>query len=260
MRGGGHAGGNQSGLAGIGVSLTGAVAVVTGGSRGIGAAIVRALLRDGAKVYSLSRSVGQVAAEIAEQGDCTWLETDLADEEALSARMTEILAEEQGVQVLVNNAGVTKDGLIFRMSRADWDAVLALNLTATFLTCKLVARDMAKRRVGSIINISSVVGLTGNPGQTNYSAAKAGVIGFSKSLAREISGRGVRVNVIAPGYIDTDMTKSLSEGMKQTIASMIPLGRTGSPEDVAEMVAFLASDRSAYITGQVLQVDGGLLM
>ena len=230
------------------MSLDGAVAVVTGGSRGIGAAVARVLLRDGAKVYSLSRTTDDDAARLRDQGDYTWLAIDLADEEALNARIEEILADKRGVQILVNNAGITRDGLVFRMSRQDWDAVLALNLTATFLTCKIVARDMARRRAGSIINISSVVGLTGNPGQANYCASKAGIIGFSKSLAREVASRGVRVNVVAPGYIETGMTASLSDGMREKITGMIPLGRTGTPEDVADMVAFLASARSTYVT------------
>ena len=164
------------------------------------------------------------------------------------------------VEVLVNNAGITRDGLIFRMSSADWSAVLSANLTAAFFASRLLARFMIKQRAGSIMNISSVSGIMGNAGQTNYSASKAGLIGLSKSLAREVASRGVRVNAIAPGFIETDMTKALPEKAREALLSQIPLGRPGIREDVAALAAFLASDKAAYITGQVFPVDGGLSM
>ena len=239
--------------------LEGRTAVVTGGSRGIGLGIAQRFLAEGARVFAISRSEGESAAlKTSTGGQFTWIKADLGDEQECVGAITGILKQVDGVDVLVNNAGITRDGLVFRMSREDWDHVLTVNLTSTFLTCRAVARDMVRRRRGAIINVSSVVGLTGNAGQTNYAASKAGVIGFSKSLAREVASRGVRVNVIAPGYIDTDMTRSLGEAAREAILKMIPLGRTGSSEEVAAAAAFLASDMANYITGQVLQVDGGL--
>ena len=169
-----------------------------------------------------------------------------------------VLSELDGLDILVNNAGITRDGLVFRMSLEDWDTVLRVNLTSAFLVCRLVARDMAKRRTGSIINLSSVVGLGGNAGQTNYAASKAGLIGFSKSLAKEVASRGVRVNAIAPGFIDTDMTAGLPEKAREAMLGQIPLRRIGRPEEIAAVVVFLAGDNSSYVTGQVLRVDGGM--
>ena len=170
------------------------------------------------------------------------------------------MAEAGAVDVLVNNAGITRDGLIFRMPTADWDEVLKANLTSAFFASRAVARVMIKQRSGSIINISSVSGIMGNAGQVNYSASKAGLIGFSKSLAREVASRGVRVNAIAPGFIETDMTKALGEKARASLIAQIPLGRVGTPADVAALAAFLASDAAAYITGQVIPIDGGLSM
>jgi 3-oxoacyl-[acyl-carrier protein] reductase len=187
-----------------------------------------------------------------------WRQTDVTDEEATVAAVAAVLDEQGRIDVLVNNAGITRDGLVMRMKRADWDAVLLANLTATFVTCRQAVRAMVRARAGSIINVSSVTGLRGNPGQTNYAASKAGIIGFSKSLAKEVAGRGVRVNVVAPGYIDTDMTRSMNEAIRQAVIDMIPLQRTGTVADVAELISFLAGDRASYITGQVIQVDGGL--
>ena len=243
--------------------LNGRVALVTGGSRGIGAAVVETLLRAAATVHYLSRSPADRQAEwerrAAEGGAAVhWRQTDVTDEQATVAAVGAVLAQQGRVDVLVNNAGITRDGLVMRMKRTDWDAVLTANLTATFVTCREVVRSMVRARAGSIINISSVTGLHGNPGQTNYSASKAGIIGFSKSLAKEVAGRGVRVNVVAPGYIDTDMTRSMNEKVRQAVLDLIPLKRTGTAEDVAELVGFLAADRASYITGQVIQIDGGL--
>ena len=238
---------------------------MTGGSRGIGNAIVLELLREGATVYAVSRAqpenqaVLETAANAA-GGAFAWRRGDVANEEEITRVVETIAAEAGRVDVLVNNAGITRDGLIFRMATADWDDVLRTNLTSAFFASRVVARIMIKQRAGSIVNISSVAGIRGNAGQTNYAASKAGLIGFSKSLAREVASRGVRVNAIAPGFIETDMTKALNEKSREAILAQIPLGRTGSPSDVAALAVFLASDRAAYITGQVFPVDGGLAM
>jgi len=248
-----------------GTSLKGKRAIVTGGSRGIGNGIVTTFLEHGAAVYALSRSQPSNADALAEAakaggGAFQWRQADVTREEEMSKLLEAIVAEAGGVDVLVNNAGITRDGLIFRMSTADWDEVLKANLTAAFIACRSVSRVMIKQRAGSIINISSVSGIMGNAGQVNYSASKAGLIGLSKSLAREVASRGVRVNAIAPGFIETDMTKAIGEKARDALISQIPLARVGVAGDVAALAAFLASDASAYITGQVIAVDGGLSM
>jgi len=229
-------------------------ALVTGGSRGIGREIVKVLLSEGYAVWSLSRSKSE------EHENLHYVGCDMADRSSVEAALETVIKEAGTLDVLVNNAGITRDGLIMRMKDEAWDEVLAVNLTSVFLTCRRISRLMANQRKGSIINISSVVGIMGNGGQTNYAASKAGIIGFSKSLARELSARNVRVNVIAPGFIDTAMTEVLSETLRLQIATQIPLGRIGKAEEVANAVAFLASEKASYITGQVLAVDGGMAM
>jgi 3-oxoacyl-[acyl-carrier protein] reductase len=189
-----------------------------------------------------------------------WIACDMGDNSSIEHALDEVVSQAGTIDILVNNAGLTRDGLIMRMKDEAWDEVLRVNLTGSFVTCRKVSRIMASKRTGSIVNISSVVGITGNGGQTNYAASKAGLIGFSKSLARELSSRGVRVNVVAPGFIDTNMTDVLPEAAKAALKERIPLGRIGDPVEVAHAVVFLASGQASYITGQVLAVDGGMVM
>jgi len=241
--------------------LEGKTCVVSGGSRGIGRAIVERFLAEGGSVYYLSRTEGSSPAPAAEGGKpARFIACDVSSEADVEKALAAVIAEAGSIDVLVNNAGITRDGLVFRMSLEDWNAVLATNLTATFLLSRTVARYMIKKRSGSIINISSIVGIMGNGGQTNYAASKAGIIGFTKSLAREVSSRGVRVNALAPGFIDTDMSAKIPEEAKAKILAGIPLGRAGRPEEVASAALFLASEASSYITGEVIKLDGGMGM
>lgn len=244
--------------------LANQIAVVTGAGRGIGRAIALKFAGAGADVVCLSRTQensDKVAAEIRATGRKAWpFAVDVSDSAAVNAAAEKILAECGKLDILVNNAGVTRDGLLMRMSDADWDAVLDTNLKGAFLLTKAFFRVFAKQRAGRIINISSVIGLIGNPGQANYAASKAGLIGFTQSVARELASRGVTVNAIAPGFIETDMTSELSEELKANILKQIPMGRFGSAEDIAEAALFLAGPHARYITGQVLTVDGGLVM
>jgi 3-oxoacyl-[acyl-carrier protein] reductase len=237
-------------------SLEGKTALVTGGSRGIGRAIALELAAAGARVTLSYRSGREEAEEVARDAGAVAVQADVSDADA-ARRLVEDAGE---LDILVNNAGLTRDGLIARMSDEDWHDVIGTNLGGTFHTCRAAARGMMKRRSGSIVNISSIVGVHGNPGQTNYSASKAGIIGFTKALARELGTRGVRANVIAPGYIDTRLTDVISGEMKGLMLANTPLGRFGKPEDVAGAVRFLCSDEAAFITGDVLLVDGGLGM
>jgi 3-oxoacyl-[acyl-carrier protein] reductase len=237
-------------------SLEGKTALVTGGSRGIGAAIARELAAAGATVVVGYRS-GQAEAEaVAGEIGGRAVQADVAN-----ADDAKRLVEEAGdLDILVNNAGTTRDGVLARMSDDDWRTVVETNLSSVFYTCRAVSRGMMKRRAGSIVNLSSIVGIHGNWGQTNYAASKAGIIGFTKSLAQELGSRGVRANVIAPGYIKTALTDVIPEEAKQQMLSLTPLGRLGDPEDVAGAVRFLCSDAAAFITGEVLVVGGGLGM
>ena len=237
-------------------SLEGKNALVTGGSRGIGRAIALELAKAGASVVVGYRSGKDEAEAVAQETSGRALAADISSPEE-AARLVEEAGE---LDILVNNAGLTRDGLLARMSDADWRDVIETNLSSVFYTCRAAARPMMKRRGGAIVNVSSVVGLHGNPGQTNYSASKAGVIGFTKALARELGSRGIRANVVAPGYIKTRLTDEISEEMRTLMLANTPLGRLGDPENVAGAVRFLCSDDAAFITGEVLLVDGGLGM
>ncbi len=237
-------------------SLEGRRALVTGGSRGIGRAIAAELARAGAEVVVGYRAGAGEAAEVAAAIGGRAVQADVS-----SAGDAARLVEEAGeLDILVNNAGVTRDGLLARMGDADWREVIETNLSSVFYTCRAVVRPMMKRRAGAIVNVSSVVGVHGNLGQTNYGAAKAGIIGFTKSLARELGSRGVRANVVAPGYVKTRLTDVIPEDLQGVMLANTPLGRLGDPEDVAGAVRFLCSDEASFITGEVLLVDGGLGM
>jgi len=243
--------------------LTGKVALVTGASRGIGRAIATTLAQQGALVVAAARgeNAADTAAAIgAAGGRAEAMSVDVTDSAALEALPGAIVAKHGRLDILVSNAGITRDQLLMRMKREDWDAVIATNLTATFTLTQAAMRPMLKQRGGRIIAVSSVVGQMGNAGQTNYAASKAGLIGFAKALAREVASRGITVNVIAPGMIDTDMTRAISDKAQVDWGAQIPLGRLGSVDDIASAACFLASDEAAYITGHVLAVNGGMYM
>ena len=245
--------------------LDGKVALVTGASRGIGRAIALKLAEEGAKVainYAGNvKAAEEVKAAIEEKGGKAILvQADVSDSEAAEGMVASVVEAFGTVDILVNNAGITRDAIFARMKEEDFNAVINTNLKGVFHCTKAVTKLMMKQRSGRIVNMASVVGVTGNAGQANYSAAKAGVIGFTKSVARELAGRGITVNSVAPGFIETDMTAVLSDKVKEAMTEEIPLKRAGKPEDVANAVLFLASDNAAYITGQVLHVDGGMVM
>jgi 3-oxoacyl-[acyl-carrier protein] reductase len=245
------------------LNLSGRVAIVTGASRGIGRAVARRLAAAGAQVCAAARAdnaAGVTDEIVAAGGTAVAASVDVTDPAAVERMVQGALERFGRVDILVNNAGIARDGLLLRMKREDWDAVLATNLTAVYTCTQAVLRSMLKQRGGRIIGISSVVGQTGNPGQANYAASKAGLIGFAKALAREVASRGVTVNVVAPGLIDTEMTQALDARSREQWAAQIPLGRVGTPDDVAAAVCFLASDEASYITGQVLAVNGGMYM
>ncbi len=240
------------------------VAIVTGASRGIGAAIAQKFCEEGANVMLCSRSEASVAAvaePLAEKGfNAKFVQADVSQKSDVEALVNLTLNEYSRIDILVNNAGITRDTLLMRMKDEDWDTVLHSNLTGTMYCARAVLRTMMRQKSGRIINVSSVIGLMGNAGQANYAASKAGIIGLTKSLAKEIGSRGITVNAIAPGFITTDMTADFSEADLERIRAMIPLAAFGTPEDVAELTLFLASDASRYITGQAIQVDGGMVM
>jgi 3-oxoacyl-[acyl-carrier protein] reductase len=244
--------------------LTGKIALVTGASRGIGKAIALKLAETGAQVVCVSRSeeaLKQTVAEITAQGgQATYEVCDISKSDTIQNLVKTTLDHWGRIDILVNNAGITRDNLLMRMSVDDWQTVLDVNLSGAFHAIKAVTRPMLRQRFGRIINISSVVGLTGNAGQANYAASKAGLMGLTKATAKELASKGVTVNCIAPGYIETDMTADLSEEVKENLRKQIPLGRIGQPDDVGTLVVFLASEEAGYITGQTIAIDGGMTM
>ncbi|MCA1040733.1 3-oxoacyl-[acyl-carrier-protein] reductase [Bacillus infantis] len=247
------------------MKLDGKSAIVTGASRGIGREIALELARQGANVavnFSGSEAkANETVEEIKALGrDAFAVKADVSDSEAVTAMMKETLEKFGSIDILVNNAGITRDNLLMRMKEEEWDEVISINLKGVFLCTKAASRQMMKQRSGRIINVSSIVGVSGNPGQANYVAAKAGVIGLTKTSAKELASRGITVNAIAPGFISTDMTDKLNEEVKEQMLSGIPLGRLGEPSDIAKVALFLASEDSRYMTGQTLHVDGGMVM
>jgi len=244
--------------------LANQIAVITGAGRGIGRAIALKFAAEGADIVCVSRTAEnseKVAAEVRALGRQAWAyAVDVSNADAVAAAAEKILADAGRVDILVNNAGVTRDGLLMRMSEADWDTVLDTNLKGAFLFTKAFTRGFVKRRAGRIINVSSVIGLMGNAGQCNYAASKAALLGFTKSVARELASRSITVNALAPGFIQTDMTAGVTEESRNGILKQVPLGSFGEPEDIANAALFLASAAARYITGQVLTVDGGMVM
>ena len=246
------------------MELQNKVALVTGGAQGIGKTISEELVRNGAHVVlgDVNLEGAQATAEAINNngGSASAVKIDVSNPAEVKQVFDSILKDKKPVDILINNAGITRDGLVIRMKELDWDSVLNINLKGTFLCSQQAAKQMMKQKSGVIVNIASIVGVMGNFGQANYSASKAGVIGLTKTLAREVASRGIRVNAVAPGFIDTEMTRVLDESVRQSLIEQIPLAKLGLPEDVARCVAFLVSDRSSYITGQVINVNGGMLM
>jgi len=246
------------------MELQNKVALITGGAQGIGKTISEELVQNGAHVVlgDVNLEGAQATAEAINNngGSASAVKIDVSNPAEVKQVFDSILKDKKPIDIMINNAGITRDGLMVRMKEADWDRVLNINLKGTFLCSQQAAKQMMKQKSGAIVNIASIVGVMGNFGQANYSASKAGVIGLTKTLAREVASRGIRVNAVAPGFIDTEMTRVLDESVRQSLIEQIPMAKLGLPEDVARCVAFLVSDRSSYITGQVINVNGGMLM